>query len=75
MCDILCNCTVYCANITYCTRSVTMYRSHRHSPASKSRSLFATSLGLSSYTDDEIFKALERKYKSPLMRAIDLDDF
>ena len=30
---------------------------------------------LSSYTDDEIFKALERKYKSPLMRAIDLDDF
>ena len=30
---------------------------------------------LSSYTDDEIFKALERKYKSPLVRAIDLDDF
>ena len=30
---------------------------------------------LSSYTDDEIFKALERKCKSPLVRAIDLDDF
>ena len=30
---------------------------------------------LSSYTDDEIFKALERKYKSPLMRATDLGDF
>ena len=30
---------------------------------------------LSSYTDDQIFKALGRKYKSPLMRAIDLDDF
>ena len=30
---------------------------------------------LSSYTDDEIFKALERKYKSPLQRAIHLDAF
>ena len=30
---------------------------------------------LDNYTDSEIFKALERKYKSPLQRAIDLDAF
>ena len=30
---------------------------------------------LSNYTDDEIFKVLERKYKSPLRCAIDLDAF
>ena len=30
---------------------------------------------LNNYTDDEIFKALERKYKSPLRRTTDLDAF